>query len=562
MNDGVQQKIKNFVKNYGQNIDITIIIQLLIYFFTLYFFPLNSLFTNMLTIDSSITALRFIKTLYESDGQDLMYNFKMNELKENDMMMRKLKDYIGKFHKNHTNKFMFTNDGKIRFFEKYFLFGACQLISTLIQTILWTFNSFLIILLNSVLLIFSIPLFYILITSCTYFLKLLAKTLEHIKKVINYVMSKISANIINKLTESTLNTNPHIVYVEMLDYYEDFGNSVIKTLSFIKTVISLSLLYYFKKTDNTVYSYIANIIQKYQTESLIPIPINKITSEEKQKKILEIITKRRWDEFLKPKTVNILFELYENNNDSKENDSFSNKIGMVLRNLKINFHRFITIWSIAMVSPILALVVDIYYTYIDNKFFIKNNIYAYGIASILLLFNNPLIGGILMVASDYFIKPLLEYLDENGFFSKFIIRNADQLKYLGILLSVTKITYLGFLIPILIHYVNRNKKLTIITFSIIFLNMLSGFSMFHLIALWGIGNIVHNIYSIDRQQNKQNVVHLVENYLDNPINKFTYLETIKVTEGRREKKLEDDDKKNKKGGVCDMVTGIFYFRSS
>lgn len=560
MNDGIQNKIKNFVKNYGQNIDITIIVQIVIYMYTVYFFSHNSLFANMLTIDSSITALRFIKTLYESDGQELIYNLKMNELKENDMIMRKLKNYIGMYHGAHINKFIFTNDGKIRFFEKYFLFGICQIISSIIQIVFWSFNSPVITFINSILLIFSIPVFYILITSYTYFLKILNKTILHLKKVITYIMSKITANLINKLTESTLNTNPHIHFAELLDYYEDFGNSIFKTLSFIKTVTTLSLLYYFKKTDNTLYSYIASLIQKYQTENLISIPISKVTNEEKQKKLLDIITKRKWDNFLKPKTVNILFELYESNNDNKEVDSFSTKIGIIIRNLKINFHRFITIWSIALVSPLLALLVDIYYTYIDSKFFMRNNVYSYGISSIFLLFNQPLLGGFLMVSSDYLIRPVLEYLDENGFFSKFILKNSDQLKYLAILLSVNKLRYLGFLIPIFIHYVNRNNKLTFITTIIILLNMCSNFSILHIISLWGIINIIHNIYNIENSNNKKKAVNIIDNYLEKPIYDYRYYDIIKITENKRDSKHYEIEEKNNKSSVCDRVTGLFYFK--
>jgi hypothetical protein len=302
-------------------------------------------------------------------------------------------------------------------------------------------------------------------------------------------------------------------------------------------------------------------MQKYQTEDLIPIKISKKTDEEKQKYILNIIDARKWDEFLKPKTTNIIFELYDNKNENKEQDSFSNKIGIVIRNIRINFLRFMAIWTIAIVSPLVALIIDAYYTYFDNKFFIRNHPYSYAISGIFLLSGNPLLGGLLMVISDYLIKPLLEYLEENNFFSKFIIKNSDQLKYLAILLSVTKITYLGFLIPVLIHYFNKKKNLTLMTFIIIFLNMLSGFALFHLIALWSISNIANKILNVNNEQSNKLVINVVEDYLNNPINKNgdVDVEVIKITDSKKNNYIEDN-KPKQQSRVCDLVTNLFYFK--
>jgi hypothetical protein len=562
----ILNKLHLIIKNYGSNIDITIIIQLLTYIATLYLFPSNNLINNMLAVDSCISAIRFIKTLHESEGNALINNYKLNESQETDLMMRKLKNFISSYYSAFKEKFFFTNDGKIRIIEKYFLFGLCQFISLIIQIVFWSFNSYLKIIINAILLLFSTPIFYILITCSIFFMNLLDKFINNIKKIINYVLSKITANIINKLTENTLNKNPKIDYIEILNYYEDIGSNIFITYNFIKTVIILSLLYYFKKTDNIFYSYVLDLVKKYQTSDLI---INNYgNTEDKQKKILNIIQERNWQEFLKPKTINLLFELYSQANDNLDldKDSFSIKIGIIIRNLKINFLRFMAIWSISIVYFPVALIIDIYYTYIDCKFYVKNNIMAYLIGTSILFTQNYFIGALLMVSSDFIIKPILEYIDENNIIRKYFIRNTNQLKYLGIMSSVYYLRYFGILIPIIIHYFNKNNKLTLVTSLIIILNSLSDFSIIHLINLWILISIFNNIYTIHQLDNiSDNNLnsYLVDNYLFNPVmsNRFYMNNTIKVTEDskliKRKKNIKNSENRN---NICQMINQLFYIK--
>jgi hypothetical protein len=561
-------KIKSLISNYGENIDITMILHIIIYLATVYLFPTSMLLANIFRMGGIIVAVRRIKTWWESKKEDILGKEKLNILSENDLIIRKLKLFINASVPQYNHLFSFNNDGKIGYIEQSIWYFTLQVFSWILQTIFWSYGS---ILINALLLIFTMPIFTILVTNCHYFLQVCIKLISVIRHLIAFVMSKITSNTINILSEICLNTNPKIDYIELMTYYEDFSESLINTFSFFKSACILTVFHYFKKTDNVFYYYMVDIIQKYHVDTLFNIQVLqfKESLEEKQKYLATIIKTRKWEEFLKPKPISMMFDMYE----SKNNDMFSRKIGILIRNASINIGRFFAIWSIGEMSPIIAILVDGYFTFFDNKFFIKHHNVSYLIGVIMIFLELPMIGILMMILSDILIKHILEYIDDQQIINKYVIRNTDQFKYLLIVLSAYKLRYVSLIFPFFAHYINNNMFLTGNLFGVIILCILSNFSLIHIFLTWGLSNIVYNVmtYKDEIIEQKTNLnLELVENYLHNPLfqdkNNNIMATPVKIQEEPRIKKplFVENQKYNyrstQRTNICKLLTDIFHFK--
>ena len=125
----------------------------------------------------------------------------------------------------------------------------------------------------------------------------------------------------------------------------------------------------------------------------------------------------------------------------------------------------------------------------------------------------------------------------------------------------TKIQYFAIIIPIFIHYMNKNNKLTLITSISIILNIISNFSVIHMLFLWIIGNIGFNM--IYKEDKPKHMINIVENYLDQPQTINKYHEIIKLTEDKYynlDKNIKKETyKKKENNSVCEKVTNLFKF---
>lgn len=488
MFETIRQRILLLIKHYSQYVDITTIIHLIIYFFVLYIIPSGSLFMGIMLIDGLVDAARYIKMLHEGND-DIYTKHKMHKSIETDIITRTLQTKVTEKLPQHAHRFCFTNEGTVSTVEKMFLFGVAQVVSWLINVMLW---SNMISLFNAILMLVAIPGVHILFLNTVLFTRVFASAIVAFKSITSFILSKLTANIINRLSETCLGHKPKIDYNEIIDFYEDYDLLISNIFAFLRTVTVQTIMYYLKTSDNLRYSWLVSLVHRWQVENLVPF--NKtdpaMTYEKKQKLLIDIVKNRKWDEFLKTKTVNLFFEQYDN----KENDFFFKRIGILWRNIRINLLRFISVWSISVVSPLISIALDSYYAFFNNRFYMEQHIASYVVASVILYFGNPIVGSLLLVLSPLLVKPVIEYLDEHKIISNYVIRSQEQLKYLIIIPLISKLGFVSFLIPLFLYYVNTQVVINAGMVGIIVISALSDFTFAHVFCVWIAGTICYNIY--------------------------------------------------------------------
>lgn len=530
------QMVYNKLKEYGKNIDITIIIHVIIYII------INCLFTNvffnMLTIDSTINAIQYIKALCENPKNDIIKKYNLNKVCENDIITQKIKNYIEAKYPQHLNKFNFNNEGYIDTPKKYVLYGITHALSTLVSYVLWTDSK----IINTILTAMALPIVHIFFISNIYFERIYTYVKKKLKNLLIYVCSKTTAYVINTLSETCLNSDPKIDYIELSSYYENIFGSVTTTIIFIKTVVIQTVIHYIKKTNNTIYYYMVDIIHKYQIESY---KASGLSNESKTKHIAELIRKRKWDEFQKPKTVNMLFELF----DTKS--AYSIKLEMFINNIQLNFIRIITLWSLSNLSPILSLLIDAYFVFIDNKFGINYDYTAYFLSGP-FLYVNKLFGTILIVLSNIILKPILDYIEEKEYIVKYIIRKKEQLLYLLLIPVIWKFTWFTLIIPPVIFYINKDKRIFGLTSGAIILGFFSDYQILHIGITIILSIITNNIMNAPIEKPPIVVINFIDNYAGN--------KRQTETKGKIVRYVENDDpipEKITRANICKMISSYF-----
>jgi hypothetical protein len=546
----VISKIYNFIKVYGQNFDITLIIHILIYFLVQFVYPTVNIFVNMLAIDGTISAVQFIKTIHES-GDDIDNRDTMNKIKETDLLIRKSKDFISKKYPKYITSFDFNNEGYVNNIKKVFFYVMAQIVSTIFGIVFWGYGQSII---NALLLIFGLPILYITVISSSFFLQIFKLITQGIRSISVFILSKITAKIINNLAETCIGSSPKIDYCEMIEFYEDFENSIESGLLFLKTVMIQTLVYYGKKTDNTLYYYLLSLFHKYQIEAFT-FQASGMTNEMKSKILYETVKTRKWNDFLKPKTVNIIFEIYE----SKSNDQYSRRIGLLLRNIKITFKRLMAMWSLSNISPLLAIIVDSYFTFMDRRFDISHTYLPYAIGACILYMNNYLLGGVLVILSEIIIKPLLDYIDEKELISKYIIISKDQAKYIILIPSIWFMPYVALLYAPIIQYINGCTMLNVMIEIVSIMAILSGNNLFHITFLIMSSLVIYNIIHYKEPEIKPVInISLIDNYLGQSIeniNKMKMLSSdVKIIKIKEEVTYQDKERRN----VCKWISSLVY----
>lgn len=513
----IRHIILEFLELYGKNLYTTLITHLFMFMVIHLFQKANGLFISMISIDSLINAFTFIKTLYENKN-DVVKGYYMNKVFENDMITRNVKNFLLKSKKisDHLN---FNNEGHIGTTKKYFFFAILQMLSYFSRLVFW-FNFQ--ILFDTVFLLLSLPVFTVIILSYDVFVEIFNKSLQCIKNIIVFIVSKITAKLLNTLSESCLDNSPKIDHNELIDFYDDIDTLIGSCLVLIRAIIIQSFIHYVKRTNNIFYKYTISIFHKLQIDwdSGVALPIDRIN--EKKVYLAEIITKRKWRELMTAKTINIFFELVYSNN----NENYSTKIGILFRNIQINFLRFMTMWSIASISPFISIGIDAYFVFFDKRFHIQQHFLPYLFGSIsLLVLRSYFIGTLLMVLSEIIIKPLIEYVDENNLLQRYFSGATNSYRTLLIIPFIYLFSYLPYLsivAPLSVYLYEGDRipdKGTIIFSVLCILSLISDYNLVHISFLFLIGVVIYNI-SENKRTIKDDYTELRLDVIDDYHNPF------------------------------------------
>jgi len=337
---------------------------------------------------------------------------------------------------------------------------------------------------------------------------------------------------------------------------ENFENMVDTTFVFLKTVISQTLVHYIKKTDNIFYYYVVNLFHKYQIESLL-YQASGETAENKSKLLYDIVKARRWGDFLKPKTVNMIFELYE----SKNNNMYARRMGVFFRNIRVNIARFTVVWTLSMIHSLLAIGIDAYYTFMESSFSITQSYVPYFIGAGILYSGNLLPGLALMVGSEIITKPLLDYIEEKEVIGRFVIQSKDQAKYLMMIPIVWKMSYLSVIVPPCVHYLNKNFLLNSFMQAITILALLSENNFWHVAFLVMGSLIINNLKYGAKQEDPPKIgIGLIENYLEGSVTEIRRKteEIILAPESKIVKIEEQASSPQTRANVCKYLSSWIW----
>jgi hypothetical protein len=157
--------------------------------------------------------------------------------------------------------FIITFDSiNINTFNKNILYLFLIIISEIFKIIFWTNQIYI---LDSVLVLLTLPFLSIYILNIPIFIKICNKIKYYCYYTYYYIISKITAFTINKLYNLCFQKNININYIEFLDFFENMNDSSKYILTFTKQFISVYIIHTFKNNDNPMIKYIFTFIHKY-----------------------------------------------------------------------------------------------------------------------------------------------------------------------------------------------------------------------------------------------------------------------------------------------------------
>jgi hypothetical protein len=523
--------------SWVKNLNHITVIEFIIYFIMLFRMNNGLLFVNMMAIDSTISAAIFVNAMIKHTN-NIRKEYANEQTCNTEIYRSYYKQYesinhLFDFESSSNNKGVHSTGNTIR---KYFLFFLCQLASWVFTLVL---NSWFMTIVNGLLLLLAIPFFAVGLLLLKKFVTIYTTIAKIVRRFVRYIVSKITAKAINSVCRACLNIDPNIDHNEMYKFYEHSESSIGNSLMFIKTAVVTSYIHYLKKTDNIFYYSVVNFVQKYQMNDLISLPGLPSTSNIITQKVSppnieilrNIIKKRKWNEFLQPKTIHMIFELYGVDGD----DTLAEKIGRIYDIIVINGIRFSTLWTLSTIHPIVAIIIDIYFTQNVKQFVINKHIIPYTIASVIMCFF-PLFGSFLMVTSDIIMKHVIEYVIEHTltYFVERSIKRPEKFKYLLLSPLIVLFKYWSFGIPLILVGVYKQKnRFSFASSIVILLSVLSDFSMPHQVILWTTYVVFFDIleYSndIESQVVKAKTIKLdvIDEYEAVPPNKFQKLISFK-----------------------------------
>jgi len=236
--------------------------------------PNSNLIIKLTTLDSFYIAIEFI------------ISFLNKELKEIDIINKNATVY---------NKSLM---------DRYILYIMVYVLYMLISCFLWLPK---IGILENILLGIVIPPIINRILDNYYFLVIIKKKEQFIKKIIAKNLSKI----IGIYADIYLDKKIHIKYKELLPLLDDYKRTIEYTYSIIKTALTLILLSKVREYSPNFYYVLSKRLYTYKTGNML----HSFNTNNAKDLLVAMINSRKWDELLKPNVQKAIIELYNSNNN-------------------------------------------------------------------------------------------------------------------------------------------------------------------------------------------------------------------------------------------------------
>ena len=377
------------------------------------------------------------------------------------------------------------------------------------------------------LLILSLPSFSNFILTTNHYNNIYNTVTTSIIDLSQNILARILSKIINNISKLTINHDPEYNHKEIVKMFNQSNNTILESLQWIKSILICGLIFYLRKNTSGFYKYSIDYIYRYYNSEISVFSY--LPSEtDKRNKLKMIFIDRRWDELFDRKNIMYIFELSERDEDNK----IFIFIDKIKNTLSFNFLRFTMIWTLLFIHPLLGIIVDFY---LNLKLKSNECIPSYLMSLFLAyLTGSDLYGSIIMVNSDYIIKPIANYINEKQYIRKLFYIHKYCISYLLIWLFYSIILVTNYYFDAIVHY--------IIIFWIIFFCMFvmkdhaklwlyvmlpfaSNYNILHIVSLSFILHIGTNIYYLISDSNYGKHIlnpNLVRNYFK-PIKSFEVL---------------------------------------
>lgn len=426
-------------------------------------FGISNILFNCITVDGIFTSINFIKTYAQ---KELSISEKLTLLQN-----------------------------KVSMLERYLYYTLLTASYWMLSTVFWFHGSHVI---YSLLMLTVCPSVMSKVINY-YYVDIIVKTIsQELCRAMLYILSRSVSYMLNKMSIMSLKCDPNIDYHEIEAFFENFTDGVSEIINLIKSFFIVFVLYYVKKSNNSIYRYMLDTFYYFHG---IVLTSDNLTVEQKKNKLAKILGDRRWDLLIRPKTINMFFEIYDNKND----DSLADKINMFFIKQFYYILKALTIWRVASIDVGLASLLTIYF-YKEKS----TTEYAVRILSVIILQCNYLIIGSLIAEFGYLLFRLMEefhkYLKKKSF-KMFYNNNKYNLLLFFVWISTLFFKEWSF-IPYLAVIYNYDKIKLIIMISYYALAYLSHFNILHLIYLTVVIYLTINIMTYLRDD------ELRKNYLD------------------------------------------------
>ena len=511
------------------------IIDIIIFIYVIYYFVTKSLYLGIIMNESIIIGIDLFKTCFLFDYKKRLCSTIMSIIKPstvnidtiitydkyNKLVEQDMRNIIKKVN----NKYIKYRPDNIRTFNKYIFYLLLLIISYLYKILFWTNNDLLI---NIFLLMLTLRPFKTIIYNFSYFGILVNKVQEAIKKIICYILSKLSVVAITDLNMICIGINPNVKYYELLNFFENIYDYKDNIMMIIKSILNHFIITSFKKSSSPLIKYIFTFIHKYQIEELSYVTniLNSSTDANlmTKKDIGEIITNKKWDKLLLQKSINSILHILKNeNNDKKYITNNTNEFMFSLL-------RYFTLWTFVYVNPLIAVLIDLIIIY---KIHFKLTVYhviSYIIGLYILLFSSLEVGTLICIYGNILLKVLYNFIKDINIYRLYNELTVNIITSLmigigsNILITNNMLMYKYYLVQ-MSYYFYKNYKITpkyIIMLILYVLSLLQNFNIIHMMII----NTLFYIVSVFNIEPKYKLSYtLNEKYIKMPNVKKEAIET-------------------------------------
>ena len=167
------------------------------------------------------------------------------------------------------------------------------------------------------------------------------KKIKQIKEITTkLIISKLFSQILEHLSKQILKKDIKLQYTDFFPLIDNIGDTCGYLGQVLKNIAAVALLIYVKRYSTTYYYKLLKYIYNKKTNN----NIQSIQGLDNAKQMLvDIITEKKWLEFMKPSVYNAIFILYTE--DQEEQKMFEN----IIKYINIKSSCATTIWSISAI---------------------------------------------------------------------------------------------------------------------------------------------------------------------------------------------------------------------